>query len=328
MIKKIVFKAIAISLGLLVGVFLAECGLRLYLYGPKGFSYSQLNSFKNLGISGYLQKAENDSVLWELQPNLDTLFKFEHFATNSLGMRDREYPVEKPSGVKRIAVIGDSFAMGSGVGQDESYSKLLEKLLNKTNDDLDIEVMNFGVGGYGLRNYDALLRSKVMKFTPDLIIIGFCSGNDIHVPEKAELEGRLVLRPPAEMFYRLHLKRYLAYAKNGFNYIKLSQVPTEKEVLHISTHLKSIKAQCDKRNIPIILAYCAVLPDTLAIQKVRQIAQNNSIDFVDASEGFEGLEIKDITVHPLDGHPNARGHEIYAKNIFRFLQTHQPIPLD
>jgi hypothetical protein len=177
--KTLLFKLISIGFGLLIGLFLAECGIRYYLYGTAGFSYTQLNSFKPLGISGLVQRAENDSILWEIKPNLDTVFKFSHFSTNSLGMRDKEYSLTKPANTKRIVVIGDSFAMGSGVSDSENYPTVLEELLGDNYKDINIEVLNFGVGGYGLRNYVAVLNEKAMAFDPDLVLIGFCGGNDV-----------------------------------------------------------------------------------------------------------------------------------------------------
>jgi hypothetical protein len=129
-LKKPAFKLIAIGLGIIAGLFIAECGVRYYWYSTNGFSYVKLNSFKTLGFSGLLQRAEDDAILWELQPNLDTLFKFEEFSTNSVGMRDREYSLEKPANTKRIVVIGDSFAMGSGVSDTENYPFLLEQMFS------------------------------------------------------------------------------------------------------------------------------------------------------------------------------------------------------
>ena len=39
--------------------------------------------------------------------------------SNSLGFRDREHTVEKPPGVCRVAVIGDSVAQGFGLEEDD-----------------------------------------------------------------------------------------------------------------------------------------------------------------------------------------------------------------
>src|SRR5207342_2150916 len=48
---------------------------------------------------------------------------------NSDGMRDREYPLQKPAGTVRIAVLGDSFAEAMQVSLEDSFPKLLEKSL-------------------------------------------------------------------------------------------------------------------------------------------------------------------------------------------------------
>jgi len=61
----------------------------------------------------------NDLLMYELQPNLQRTLFGQPFTTNSHGQRDREYTVEKPPGVFRIAVLGSSIDMGWGVGTDE-----------------------------------------------------------------------------------------------------------------------------------------------------------------------------------------------------------------
>ena len=48
------------------------------------------------------------------------------------GLRDREYTLEKPPGVFRIAVLGSSIDMGWGVGTEDTYVSLLEDWLNAT----------------------------------------------------------------------------------------------------------------------------------------------------------------------------------------------------
>jgi hypothetical protein len=64
--------------------------------------------------------------------------------TNSLGARaDGETPPEVPEGRIRILVFGDSFAAGSRLPQDETWSMNLAAL------DERLDIVNFGVDGYG-----------------------------------------------------------------------------------------------------------------------------------------------------------------------------------
>ena len=49
---------------------------------------------------------------------------------NSKGLRDREYKYAKPPGTRRILCLGDSFKLGYGVEADQTFAKVLERLLN------------------------------------------------------------------------------------------------------------------------------------------------------------------------------------------------------
>lgn len=53
-----------------------------------------------------------------------------HVCYNSFGMRDRERSVEKPEGVKRILVLGDSFGEGMEVEFEQTAGQVLERMLN------------------------------------------------------------------------------------------------------------------------------------------------------------------------------------------------------
>ena len=46
---------------------------------------------------------------------------------NHLGLRGRETTVEKPAGTRRILMLGDSFTMGKGVEEDQTFSVLVER---------------------------------------------------------------------------------------------------------------------------------------------------------------------------------------------------------
>lgn len=101
---------------------------------------------------------------------------------NSLGYRDSEHTREKPPGVFRIAVLGDSFTEARQVELEETYWKRLETILNSNasgHSNARIEVLNFGIGGYGQSEELLTLKHDILLFSPDLVLVGFFSGNDL-----------------------------------------------------------------------------------------------------------------------------------------------------
>lgn len=323
--KSILFKVFTLLLGIGAGLLLAECGIRWYWYGANGFSYTQLNSFKTLGFSGLLQRAENDTVLWELQPNLDTVFKFAPFSTNSLGMRDGEYAIDKPANTVRIAVIGDSFAMGSGVNDEENYPAVLEKLLNQAGNQ-QVEVLNFGVGGYNLFNYEAVLRHKALAFSPDIVVIGFCGGNDFIGPRNSHREGKLRLRPPLEQFWRSHLwKLYKQTRSPGKTRTKLPEI-SDRQRTYMNQQFAMLGATCAQHNIKPVLCYYSLVATEQDAAAIANIAKPHGFSFVNAGAGLLGTPISEMMVHKLDAHPNAATHREYATQLLKHLNEQQLLP--
>jgi hypothetical protein len=86
---------------------------------------------------------------------------------NAHGFRDIERSVDKPEGVFRVALIGDSVIAGNHSGPKET---LVGLRLDQAGGE-HIEVMSFGVGGYNFHEYAALLASKVQAFSPDLVVL-------------------------------------------------------------------------------------------------------------------------------------------------------------
>ena len=90
--------------------------------------------------------------------------------TNSIGLRaDQEFSKEKPAGVKRIVVLGDSFGMGYGVNIEESSLGILERMLEERTG-CEIEVLNFSVSGFGPAEELLVLEGIALEYEPDLVI--------------------------------------------------------------------------------------------------------------------------------------------------------------
>jgi len=86
--------------------------------------------------------------------------------TNSQGFRGRrEYQENKPQEIIRIVTLGDSFAFGFGVEDNETFSSILEERYD------NLEVINLGVAGYGIDQMYLSFQSIGAKFHPDYVLV-------------------------------------------------------------------------------------------------------------------------------------------------------------
>jgi hypothetical protein len=91
---------------------------------------------------------------------------------NTAGMRDdREYEGVPRRGTIRISAFGDSFTYGSDVALGETWAKQLG-LLNPS-----LEVLNYGVGAYGLDQAYLRYRRVGTDYRPHIVFIGYMSEN-------------------------------------------------------------------------------------------------------------------------------------------------------
>ncbi|TFG94363.1 MAG: SGNH/GDSL hydrolase family protein, partial [Myxococcales bacterium] len=120
-------------------------------------------------VQGREQYYPHDPLLgWTAKPGGNTRL----YRANAQGMRaDREYAPFPPAGVLRIAAFGDSFVQGNEVANPDAWPALLEGLRP------GLEVLNFGVGAYGVDQ--SLLRylRDGARFRPHVVVIGFMTEN-------------------------------------------------------------------------------------------------------------------------------------------------------
>jgi len=96
---------------------------------------------------------------------------------NALGHRDDLVTLEKPAGVFRILVLGDSFTAGASVEQSDVWPQVLERLLNESWNQ-PVEVVNAAVGGWEPLQYLLYFQNEGIAFEPDLVVAAFFVGND------------------------------------------------------------------------------------------------------------------------------------------------------
>lgn len=92
------------------------------------------------------------------------------FSVNNLGFRDTEMTIDKPAGVFRVLMIGDSFIEGEAVELDETAAQVMETELSQSLN-RQVEVVNMGVMSYSPIIYRRVLEDKGLPLNPDLVII-------------------------------------------------------------------------------------------------------------------------------------------------------------
>src|SRR4051812_22994645 len=100
---------------------------------------------------------------------------------NSYGLCDVEHNTAKPENTVRIAIIGDSYAEAMHVGIDKAFWAVLQAKLTECNafGGKNIEVINFGVSGYGTAQELITLREHVWKYSPDIVMLAVTTANDV-----------------------------------------------------------------------------------------------------------------------------------------------------
>ena len=165
--------------GVFIGVVIVEIGLR----ATKIEGYPKIGDFvdpapTNLHIS-------DPNLGWKLTPGASGEWTVEGASfvqVNSDGLRDREHTKAKPPNTLRVAVLGDSFTEAVQVPVEQTFgSKLEQKLGNceAVKGRKKVEVINFGVQGYGTAQELIMLRKKVWDYSPDIVILAFYIGNDV-----------------------------------------------------------------------------------------------------------------------------------------------------
>jgi len=176
------------------------------------------------------------------KPNAEGWWRKEgqaYIRINSAGLRDREHTKRKPSGTLRIAVLGDSYTEALQVPREQTFWAVLEQELQQCHAlaGRQVEVINFGVSGFGTAQELLILRQRVWDYSPDLVILAFLTGNDVRnnsrelddnptKPYFVYQEGQLVLDARFRDSFAFVL-RQMNFSYEAFEYSHVLQVMRE-----------------------------------------------------------------------------------------------------
>jgi len=160
--RRRIFRIVAVLGALLALAVVLEIGLRLF--SDKGRSFVR----------------RDDHVGRTLLPHLDTGIwvgeagRKVHVRTNRDGYRTPERPLDKPAGIRRLAVLGDSYVAAAAVDQKDMMTTRLQQHLGDS-----WEVLNFGHSGYSTAQCLQTWRHYAKPYAPDLVLYVFTLSNDV-----------------------------------------------------------------------------------------------------------------------------------------------------
>jgi GDSL-like lipase/acylhydrolase family protein len=321
LLRNVLGKLLLVFFSLLLMALLLEVALRVAYYHSKDFSMEMWKYA--VAIKRPVPDPKQSFVH---QPNSHGFFMGQEVSINSQGLRDNEYSVEKPPGVYRIMLLGDSTTFGWGVAQSDTTAKILERELNAVHVPgyERFEVLNAGVGNYDTVQEVEYYKTRGRNFHPDLVILVYF----INDPEPVPVENKTFL------ITRSYL---VAYVTNRFDGVlrRLGTRPDWK-AYYASLYndnlpgfqackaaLIDLAATTRDEHAKLLVALLPELhqvnddyPFTAAHQKIKDIVTAQNVSVVELIDGLRnhGPEIT-LWVTPLDDHPNAKANTLIAGQL-------------
>jgi len=247
------------------------------------------------------------------------------FSTNDYGLRGPSISLVKPPRVYRIAVLGGSYEMGSGVSDNETFLRVFEKRINERIQKSDsalydsVEVLVFAAGGYHLPQYLWLTEHEVFRFQPDLVLVFGHSGE--YNRFNSVFSGLIKNGVELGYSYLVDIKKQSgATQKMDRTEIKSRLHPYDESALIWC--YSSLHRVCSEKRVP---AYWIYLPSLGSERNPDEFNTLNtklsSIGFLtfDLSNIYTGADQNSLKLSEEDNHPNAKGHELISNGLLQSL---------
>ena len=259
---------------------------------------------------------------WKNIPNFSATTFGKPLNISRQGLRDRYYSVEKPDRTKRVLVLGDSFTWGYGVADDEIFTEVLEtQLSNEQPGGYAWEVINTGVSGWGNDQQYLFLKSRGMRFEPDMVVMAFFLMND-------------PVENTSSRVYEMNKPIFLDTGLTVGNVpvpppSQRQRITTSVEPITMTLAIMQATAEfCDQHDAELMVMKFGqfLRPDNLMLledgDRIKSaVSRWPNVRYLDLDERFDarGLSALELTEGNHDEHWNARGHAVVAEILAEAL---------
>lgn len=319
--KSVIKRIFKISIIIIIYLIFIEQGARFILYGFDSFSYTKMNSIHSIGVSERLRPSPHLEIMYELKPNADIYYMTVRFKTNSQGLRDKEYSIAKPKNTFRVAVLGDSFTMGSGVDIENVFHSIIENRLNTESNGITYEFINFGVSGYDPTHYLATIKYKALEYSPELILFCQSAPFEEFYPRKY-FQHIYKIKPKSYAFFESFFWKMV---ENIIKSMKVKSPPAyiEASIQKTENVFAELKQISKNINIPICVVILQNHHNSFQhanINRLKKLASKYDLYVTDTSEAFKNMQLSQYVISKIDQHPNAKANKIFARVIYSYLK--------
>jgi lysophospholipase L1-like esterase len=275
--------------------------------------------------------SENPSIGHKHGPHRQATLMGVDVATNSRGLRDREFSFEREPGTLRIVMLGDSLTEGWGVPVAQTFSKRIERLY--ADQGVRAEAINTGVGNWNTVQEVEFFLTEAYRYRPDVVVLNYFVNDAEPVPHS---------RPPSFLGRHCYSCVFVVGRIDSF----LRQLSTRQDwsAYYMSLYgdgrsegwlaargaIGRLAEYCRRENIPLVVASLPELHDvskyrfSRVTELLREAATESGAAFVDILPYLQGQESSALWVTPPDPHPNGYANQFIAAGLFDALQRVHP----
>ncbi len=270
-------------------------------------------------------RPSGDYRMTELVPNATATVNGIEYRINRWGMRDRDYSLERPSGVYRIALVGASQTMGWGATQDAVFESVVEARLEseRPSDRPGIEILNFSVNGYSPVCQVIMLEKQVLRFQPSAVFYVAHEMDEHWTVSRLARAIRAQREPPWQSLGRVA-------AECGARPMMAQEVlerrlkPRALEL--VESAYRRIVETCRTAGVPAVWVYVPRPGEAReggpAYAGLRRAAEEAGFEMMDLRGVYGATPDDEIIAAPWDRHPNDAGHRILAEGFHEALGAH------
>lgn len=250
--------------------------------------------------------------------------------TNSDGLRDREYAVEKPEDVYRIIALGDAVTFGTGVNNSETWPNVLERRLNGRawTDELPAErfqVLNFGFPAWNTAREVTIFSWKGIRYDPDLVILQYMENDAQNLSEVDRLREKY-FRQLREKISDRHKARVLA-SRTAFREEREQRrnMTLEEEMEFVVKHLDRLDRIAEEEGFKVMVMYYSTAFSERHRDYLQELVRDRygwAFMETDLAE-VDGYGPEDYLLDQEDFYLNAQGYNLTTRQVMDYLERNR-----